>query len=159
MKQYFEAKRQHPNTIVFFRMGDFFEMFYEDAVTAATALELTLTSRSKDSAGAEIPMCGVPHHAADNYLNRLIKQGFRVAICDQVEDAKKAKGLVRREVIRVVTPGTLTDSNYLEAREPAYVMALSSNQDSEHPKTGLAIADLSTGEFRVTENAETCMSR
>ena len=93
MKQYFEAKRQHPNTIVFFRMGDFFEMFYEDAVTAATALELTLTSRSKDSAGAEIPMCGVPHHAADNYLNRLIKQGFRVAICDQVEDAKKAKGL------------------------------------------------------------------
>ena len=127
MKQYFEAKRQHPNTIVFFRMGDFFEMFYEDAVTAATALELTLTSRSKDSAGVEIPMCGVPHHAVDNYLNRLIKQGFRVAICDQVEDAKKAKGLVRRDVVRVVTPGTLTDSNYLEAREPTYVMALFSN--------------------------------
>jgi len=159
MKQYFEAKRQHPNTIVFFRMGDFFEMFYEDAVTAATALELTLTSRSKDSAGAEIPMCGVPHHAADNYLNRLIKQGFRVAICDQVEDAKKAKGLVRRDVVRVVTPGTLTDSNYLEAREPAYMMALFTNHDSDHPKTGLAIADLSTGEFRVTEIADTCLSR
>lgn len=159
MKQYFEAKRQHPNAIVFFRMGDFFEMFYEDAVTAATALELTLTSRSKDSAGAEIPMCGVPHHAADTYLNRLIKQGFRVAICDQVEDAKKAKGLVRRDVVRVVTPGTLTDANYLEAREPAYVMALFFNGNQDRPKTGLAIADLSTGEFRVTEIADTCMSR
>ena len=110
MKQYFEAKRQHPNAIVFFRMGDFFEMFYEDAVKVAAALELTLTSRSKASAGVDIPMCGVPHHAADTYLNRLIKQGFRVAICDQVEDAKKAKGLVRRDVVRVVTPGTFTDA-------------------------------------------------
>jgi len=159
MKQYLEAKRQHPDAIVFFRMGDFFEMFYEDAVTAATALELTLTSRSKDSAGAEIPMCGVPHHAVDNYLNRLIKQGFRVAICDQVEDAKKAKGLVRRDVVRVVTPGTLTDANYLDAREPAYIMALFSNEHSSDPTTGLAIADLSTGEFRVTEFTDTCMSR
>ncbi|MEE3202553.1 MAG: DNA mismatch repair protein MutS [Acidobacteriota bacterium] len=159
MKQYFEAKRQHPNAIVFFRMGDFFEMFYEDAVTAATALELTLTSRSKDAAGADIPMCGVPHHAADAYLNRLIKQGFRVAICDQVEDAKKAKGLVRRDVVRVVTPGTLTDVNYLDAREPAYVMALSSNQDASNSITGIAIADLSTGEFRVTEIADNYMTR
>ena len=159
MKQYFEAKRQHPNTIVFFRMGDFFEMFYEDAVTAAAALELTLTSRSKDSAGAEIPMCGVPHHAVDTYLNRLIKQGFRVAICDQVEDAKKAKGLVRRDVVRVVTPGTLTDASYLDAREPAYVMALFSNQDPVQPQTGLAIADLSTGEFRVTEIPNSSTSR
>ena len=159
MKQYFEAKRQHPNAIVFFRMGDFFEMFYEDAVTAAAALELTLTSRSKDSAGAEIPMCGVPHHAADSYLNRLIKQGFRVAICDQVEDAKKAKGLVRRDVVRVVTPGTLTDANYLDAREPAYVMALSGNPNADSPNTGIAIADLSTGEFRVTELEDHWMSR
>ena len=140
-------------------MGDFFEMFYEDAVTAATALELTLTSRSKDAAGADIPMCGVPHHAADAYLNRLIKQGFRVAICDQVEDAKKAKGLVRRDVVRVVTPGTLTDVNYLDAREPAYVMALSSNQDASNSITGIAIADLSTGEFRVTEIADNYMTR
>jgi len=159
MKQYFEAKRQHPNAIVFFRMGDFFEMFYEDAVKVAAALELTLTSRSKDSAGADIPMCGVPHHAADTYLNRLIKQGFRVAICDQVEDAKKAKGLVRRDVVRVVTPGTFTDADYLDAREPAYVMALSSNQNAATPKTGIAIADLSTGEFRVTEIADSHMSR
>ena len=159
MKQYFEAKRQHPNAIVFFRMGDFFEMFYEDAVKVAAALELTLTSRSKDSAGADIPMCGVPHHAADTYLNRLIKQGFRVAICDQVEDAKKAKGLVRRDVVRVVTPGTFTDAGYLDAREPAYVMALSSNQNAATPKTGIAIADLSTGEFRVTEIADSHMSR
>jgi len=142
MKQYFEAKRQHPNAIVFFRMGDFFEMFYEDAVKVAAALELTLTSRSKDSAGADIPMCGVPHHAADTYLNRLIKQGFRVAICDQVEDAKKAKGLVRRDVVRVVTPGTFTDADYLDAREPAYVMALSSNQNAATPKTGIAIAEM-----------------
>ena len=159
MKQYFEAKRQHPNAIVFFRMGDFFEMFYEDAVKVAAALELTLTSRSKDSAGADIPMCGVPHHAADTYLNRLIKKGFRVAICDQVEDAKKAKGLVRRDVVRVVTPGTFTDAGYLDAREPAYVMALSSNQNAATPKTGIAIADLSTGEFRVTEIADSHMSR
>ncbi len=159
MKQYFEAKRQHPNAIVFFRMGDFFEMFYEDAVTAATALELTLTSRSKDSAGSDIPMCGVPHHAADAYLNRLIKQGFRVAICDQVEDAKKAKGLVRRDVVRVITPGTLTDANYLDAREPAYVMALASNQTANQPMTGLAIADLSTGEFRVTEISDSYITR
>ena len=159
MKQYFEAKRQHPNAIVFFRMGDFFEMFYEDAVKVSAALELTLTSRSKDSAGADIPMCGVPHHAADTYLNRLIKKGFRVAICDQVEDAKKAKGLVRRDVVRVVTPGTFTDAGYLDAREPAYVMALSSNQNAATPKTGIAIADLSTGEFRVTEIADSHMSR
>ena len=159
MKQYFEAKRQHPNAIVFFRMGDFFEMFYEDAVKAAAALELTLTSRSKDSAGTDIPMCGVPHHAADGYLSRLIKQGFRVAICDQVEDAKKAKGLVRRDVVRVVTPGTFTDADYLDAKVPAYVMALSSNQNTAIPNTGIAIADLSTGEFRVTEIADSYMSR
>ena len=93
-------------------MGDFYEMFYEDALTAARVLELTLTSRSKDSGGSPIPMCGVPHHAADGYITRLVKHGFRVALCEQVEDtkkAKKAKTLVRREVVRVVSPGTLTD--------------------------------------------------
>jgi DNA mismatch repair protein MutS len=125
MRQYFEAKRQYRDAIVFFRMGDFYEMFYEDALTAARALELTLTSRSKDAAGGAIPMCGVPYHAADGYIARLVKKGFRVAICEQVEDPKKAKGLVRREVVRVVSPGTLTDAGYLEAREPAFLMGIS----------------------------------
>ena len=105
MRQYFDAKRQHRDAIVFFRMGDFYEMFYEDALTAARALELTLTSRSKDASGGAIPMCGVPYHAADGYIARLVRKGFRVAICEQVEDPKKAKGLVRREVVRVVSPG------------------------------------------------------
>ena len=121
MRQYFEAKRQYRDAIVFFRMGDFYEMFYEDALTAARALELTLTSRSKDSSGGAIPMCGVPYHAADSYIARLVKKGFRVAICEQMEDPKKAKGLVRREVVRVVSPGTLTDAGYLDAREPAFL--------------------------------------
>src|ERR687887_1920488 len=124
MRQYFEAKRQHRDAIVFFRMGDFYEMFYEDALTGARALELTLTSRSKDSSGGAIPMCGVPYHAADTYIARLVKKGFRVAICEQVEDPKKAKGIVRREVVRVVSPGTLTDASYLDAREPAFIMAV-----------------------------------
>ena len=124
MRQYFEAKRQFRDAIVFFRMGDFYEMFYEDALTAARALELTLTSRSKDSTGGAIPMCGVPHHAADGYIARLVKKGFRVAVCEQMEDPKKAKGLVRREVVRVVSPGTLTDAGYLEAREPAFLMGI-----------------------------------
>src|SRR5436853_7093937 len=105
-------------------MGDFYEIFYEDALVAARALELTLTSRSKDANGGGIPMCGVPHHAVDGYLARLVRRGFRVAICDQVEDPRKAKGIVKREVVRVVSPGTLTDANYLDAREPAFIMAV-----------------------------------
>ena len=105
MRQYFEAKRQYRDAIVFFRMGDFYEMFYEDALVAARALDLTLTSRCKDADGGSIPMCGVPYHAAETYLARLVKKGFRVAICEQVEDPRKAKGLVRREVVRVVSPG------------------------------------------------------
>ena len=123
MRQYLDAKQQYRDAIVFFRMGDFYEMFYEDALVAARALELTLTSRSKDANGGGIPMCGVPFHAADGYIARLVKKGFRVAICEQVEDPKKAKGLVRREVVRVVSPGTLTDADYLDAREPAFLMA------------------------------------
>ena len=124
MRQYFDAKRQYRDAIVFFRMGDFYEMFYEDALVAARALDLTLTSRSKDTGGAGIPMCGVPFHAVDGYLAKLVGKGFRVAMCEQVEDPKKAKGLVKREVVRVVSPGTLTDAKYLEAREPAYLMAI-----------------------------------
>ena len=107
MRQYLDVKRQHRDAIVFFRMGDFYEMFYEDAIVAARALDLTLTSRAKDAGGAAIPMCGVPYHAVDGYLARMVKKGFRVAICEQVEDPRKAKGLVRRDVVRVVSPGTL----------------------------------------------------
>ena len=151
MRQYFEAKRQYRDAIVFFRMGDFYEMFYEDALTAARALELTLTSRSKDSAGGAIPMCGVPYHAADGYIARLVKKGFRVAVCEQMEDPRKAKGLVRREVIRVVSPGTLTDAGYLEAREPAFLMSIApSHADAGY---GVALLDLSTGEFTTAELA------
>ena len=153
MRQYFDAKRQYPNALIFFRMGDFYEMFYDDAVTASRALELTLTSRSKDSSGIAIPMCGVPHHAADGYLARLVKQGFRVALCEQVENPKKAKGLVRREVVRVVSPGTLTDANYLSDREPVFLMALAEAHGSGETTIGVASADLSTGELHVTEHA------
>jgi DNA mismatch repair protein MutS len=149
MRQYFEAKRQYRDAILFFRMGDFFEMFYEDALTAARALELTLTSRSKDATGSAIPMCGVPFHAADGYIARLVKKGFRVAVCEQMEDPRKAKGVVRREVIRVVSPGTLTDSGYLEAREPAFLMAIAPAEPS--PSYGVALLDLSTGEFTTAE--------
>ena len=147
MRQYLDAKRQYRDAIVFFRMGDFYEMFYEDALVAARALDLTLTSRSKDAGGAGIPMCGVPFHAVDGYLARLVRKGFRVAICEQVEDPKKAKGLVKREVVRVVSPGTLTDATYLEAREPAFLMSIVSSGDAY----GVALVDVSTGEFTAAE--------
>src|SRR5215210_2368462 len=149
MRQYFEAKRQYRDAIVFFRMGDFYEMFYEDALTAARALELTLTSRSKDASGGAIPMCGLPFHAADGYIAKLVKKGFRVAICEQMEDPKKTKGLVRREVVRVVSPGTLTDAGYLDAREPAFLMAVA--PASPASGFGVALMDLSTGEFTTAE--------
>jgi DNA mismatch repair protein MutS len=146
MRQYLDAKQQHRDAILFFRMGDFYEMFYEDALLAARTLELTLTSRSRDANGGGIPMCGVPHHAVDSYIARLVKKGFRVAICDQVEDPRKAKGIVKREVVRVVSPGTFTDANYLEAREPAFLMAIAPGE-----VTGVALLDVSTGEFSAAE--------
>jgi DNA mismatch repair protein MutS len=171
MRQYLDAKQQHPDAILLFRMGDFYEMFYEDALVAARALELTLTSRSKDTNGGGIPMCGVPFHAVDGYIARLVKKGFRVAICDQVEDPRKAKGIVKREVVRVVSPGTLTDAGYLDAREPAFLMAIappplaragrSQPPDASRPGVqpqavgtiGVAALDLSTGEFSAAEYA------
>jgi DNA mismatch repair protein MutS len=157
MRQYLDAKQQYRDAILFFRMGDFYEMFYEDALVAARALDLTLTSRSRDGSGASIPMCGVPHHAADAYVTRLVKKGFRVAICDQIEDPKKAKGIVKREIVRVVSPGTLTDSQHLEAREPAFLLAVTSGPDprtvprGSDPVIGVALLDLTTGEFSCAE--------
>jgi DNA mismatch repair protein MutS len=157
MRQYLDAKQQYRDAILFFRMGDFYEMFYEDALTAARALDLTLTSRSKDGQGTSIPMCGVPHHALDTYLARLVKKGFRVAICDQVEDPRKAKGIVKREIVRVVSPGTLTDSQHLDERAPAFLLALCSRSDrlekapEANPVIGVALLDLTTGEFSCAE--------
>src|SRR5687767_7505601 len=154
MRQYFEAKRQYRHALLFFRMGDFYEMFYEDALVASRALDLTLTSRSKDSSGAAVPMCGVPFHAADGYITRLVKKGYRVAICEQIEDPKKAKGVVKRDVVRVVSPGTLTDAAYLDAREPAFLMAILTASGAAGAASaiyGVALIDLSTGEFDVAE--------
>ena len=154
MRQYLAAKRQHRDAIVFFRMGDFYEMFYEDAVTAARALDLALTSRTKDAAGGAIPMCGIPHHAADAYLTRLVRKGFRVAICEQVEDPRKARGVVRREVVRVVSPGTFTDTAYLDDREPAFLMGiavLTPAAAGAPDRYGMAVLDLSTGSFAAAE--------
>src|SRR5262245_23191317 len=153
MRQYLDAKQQHRDAILLFRMGDFYEMFYEDALVAARALELTLTSRSKDADGGGIPMCGVPFHAIDGYIARLVRKGFRVAICDQVEDPRKAKGIVKREVVRVVSPGTLTDVNYLDAREPAFLMSVapSAKTPGGAPTLGVALLDVSTGEFTAAE--------
>jgi DNA mismatch repair protein MutS len=149
MRQYLDAKAQNKDAILLFRMGDFYEMFYEDALVAARALELTLTSRAKDANGGGIPMCGVPFHAVDGYIARLVRKGFRVAICDQVEDPRKAKGIVKREVTRVVSPGTLTDVNYLNAREPAFIMSVAPGKTS----VGVALLDLSTGDFSAAEYA------
>ncbi len=155
MRQYQDAKRQHPDALLFFRMGDFYEMFFEDAVVAARALDLTLTSRSKDAAGGAVPMCGVPYHAGDAYVARLVRQGFRVAICEQVEDPKTAKGVVKREVTRVVTPGTLTDAAYLDARAPALLAALLPATDTRVPADvrvhAAAWLDVSTGDFSASD--------
>jgi len=152
MRQYLDAKQQHRDAILLFRMGDFYEMFYEDALVAARTLELTLTSRSKDASGGGIPMCGVPFHAVDGYIARLVRKGFRVAICDQVEDPRKAKGVVKREVVRVVSPGTLTDASYLDAREPAFLMSVApAARGNGDRAVGVALLDVSTGEFTTAE--------
>lgn len=144
MRQYNAVKQQVPNALLLFRLGDFYELFFEDAVTAARELEITLTSRSKEKG---IPMCGVPYHAAEGYIARLIQKGYRVAICDQVEDPRVAKKLVKREITRVVTPGTATDSHLLRSHENNYLAAVSKHGR----RAGLAHVDISTGEFKVTE--------
>jgi DNA mismatch repair protein MutS len=146
MRQYQAAKQQVPNALLLFRLGDFYELFYEDAVTAARELEITLTSRNKDSDNS-VPMCGVPYHAADGYITRLIQRGYRVAICEQMEQPGPGKKLVRREVTRVITPGTATDASLLRSHENNYLAAVFAKAD----RCGLAYVDISTGEFRTTE--------
>ncbi|MBQ1484696.1 MAG: DNA mismatch repair protein MutS [Eubacterium sp.] len=146
MEQYFEIKEKHPGCILFFRLGDFYEMFYEDAKTASRELELTLTGKN---CGQEerAPMCGVPFHSADTYIARLVEKGYKVAICEQVEDPALAKGLVKREVIRIVTPGTLTEQSMLDQGRNNYLASLA----SEGGAIGFAYCDISTGELAVTE--------
>ena len=146
LRQYQELKQQHPGTLLFFRLGDFYELFFDDAVIGARELQITLTARHKEH-GDPIPMCGVPHHAAANYIARLVRRGFRVAICEQTEAASKTKKLVRREVVRIVTPGTPIDPQLLEARESVFLAAVCSAGET----MGVAFLDISTGEFLATQ--------
>src|SRR5262245_40264714 len=146
VRQYQELKSQHPGTLLFFRLGDFYELFFEDAVTGARELQITLTARHKER-GDPIPMCGVPHHAAANYIAKLVRKGYRVAVCEQTEDASKTKKLVRREVARIVTPGTPIDPQLLEPRESTYLAAVCARGEN----VGAAFLDISTGEFRATQ--------
>ncbi|MCP3954661.1 MAG: DNA mismatch repair protein MutS [Desulfobacterales bacterium] len=149
LKQYLSVKEQYEDAILFYRMGDFYEMFFEDARKASRALDITLTSRNKKDENP-IPMCGVPCKAAKAYLSRLIEQGFRVAICDQVEDPAASKGLVKREVVRVVTPGMIIEDELLDGKSNNYILALA----IEGKQAGLACLDISTGTFRVVETAD-----
>jgi len=146
MTQYVETKKQYSDCILFYRLGDFYEMFFEDALTASRELEITLTGKE---CGLEerAPMCGVPYHAADNYINRLVQKGYKVAIGEQMEDPKQAKGLVRREVIRVVTPGTITSTQALDETRNNYLMGIVYLGE----RIGIAAVDISTGDFTVTE--------
>ena len=146
LRQYQELKQQHPGTLLFFRLGDFYELFFDDALTGSRELQITLTARHKET-GNPVPMCGVPHHSAANYIARLVRKGYRVAICEQTEEAGKTKKLVRREVVRIVTPGTPIDPQLLEAREPVFLAAVCSAGET----IGAAFLDISTGEFRVTQ--------
>jgi DNA mismatch repair protein MutS len=145
MRQYAAVKKEHPTALLFFRLGDFYELFFDDAIVASKELQITLTSRNKEK-GIAVPMCGVPYHAAEGYIGKLIRRGFKVAICEQMEDARLAKKLVRREVTRVVTPGTAADSS-LGSEENNFLAALAQVRDC----VGFAALDLSTGEFRATE--------
>ena len=146
MKQYVEIKKKYPDCILFYRMGDFYEMFFEDALTAAPILEITLTSRNKTKEDA-VPLCGFPYHAASAYITKLVEKGFKVAICEQVEDPKNAKGIVKRDVIRVITPGLVLDEENLKASENNYLACIAADRDV----LGLAFLDISTGEFQVSE--------
>ena len=146
IKQYLEIKESHKDAILFFRMGDFYEMFFEDAEIASGILDITLTSRDKNKENS-VPLCGIPYHSVSPYISKLIDKGYKVAICEQVEDPKKAVGIVKREVTRIITPGLVVDTDTLESTENNFLMSISFNKES----WGIAFLDLSTGEFRATE--------
>ena len=145
MKQYLEIKAQHKDAFLFFRLGDFYEMFFDDAVLAAQELEITLTGRGQGE--ERIPMCGVPYHSADQYMSRLIEKGYKIALCEQVEDPKQAKGVVKREVVKVLTPGTMMYGNTIKEKENNYLVALTIFSEQSY---GIARTDLTTGECAVT---------
>ena len=149
MQQYLSIKERYPDVLLFYRMGDFYEMFFEDARIASAALEITLTSRNKND-DAPIPMCGVPYRAAQGYISRLIEKGHKVAICEQVEDPKSAKGLVKREVVRIVTPGMIVEDELLDEKANNFILAVSRYRKM----FGLAVLDISTGSFRLAETIE-----
>ncbi|MBI2340548.1 MAG: DNA mismatch repair protein MutS [Deltaproteobacteria bacterium] len=149
MRQYLETKEKYRDAILFFRLGDFYEMFFDDAERVSKMLNLTLTSRNKSSAES-VPLCGVPHHSAQTYINRLISMGHKVALCEQMEDPKKAKGIVKREVVQVITPGVMLDPEGLDGKNPNYLASVCHRQG----RWGLALADVSTGLFQMTELAD-----
>jgi len=146
MKQYREIKSNFEDSILFFRLGDFYEMFFEDAVKASKELGLTLTSRNKEK-NADVPLAGVPFHSADSYITKLVSKGYKVAICEQTEDPKMAKGIVKREVVKIITPGTVVDVEALDAKSNNYLMSILKIEN----KIGIAYIDITTGEFKVTE--------
>jgi len=146
IKQYLEVKEKYPDAILFYRMGDFYEMFFEDAMIASKILDITLTSRDKNKEDS-IPLCGVPYHAASGYIQKLVDQGYKVAICEQMEEASKTKGIVRREVVRVITPGMVLEEDYLQPKANNFLMAISLGEE----RFGLAILDASTGDFLASE--------
>ena len=154
MRQYLSIKADYPDMLVFYRMGDFYELFYDDAKRAAALLDITLTARGK-SGGNPIPMAGVPYHAAEGYLAKLVRKGESIAICEQIGDPATSKGPVERKVTRVVTPGTLTDEALLSADRDNAVAAIFSGPE----RTGIAWLDLSAGRFRVTEVTDSSAAR
>src|SRR5580692_4861329 len=147
MRQWSAAKQQNPDALLFFRMGDFYELFYDDAVVASRELQLTLTARDRERL---VPMCGVPYHSVEGYLTRLLRRGFRIAICDQMEDPKLTKKIVRREVTRVLSPGTALDSG-LGQEQNNFLAALYETGRGSGLVCALALLDVSTGEFRTAE--------
>ena len=149
LKQYLSIKEAYKDAILFYRMGDFYEMFFEDAETASRILEITLTSRNKKDE-SPIPMCGVPARAVQGYIARMIESGYKVAICDQIEDPSVAKGLVKRDVVRVITPGMILEDEFLDNKSNNFLLALSRKDQT----TGLAYLDISTGMFRVAESQD-----
>ncbi len=141
MQQYHKIKNKHPDALLFFRLGDFYEMFFEDAKTAAPVLEIALTSRQK------VPMCGVPYHAAHSYLVKLLRKGYKVAICEQIEDPKQARGVVKRDVVKILTPGTAIELDLDEGKENTYIASIYLQEE----KWGLALIDLASGEMKTTQ--------